>query len=220
MAAILITGAARGIGLALTNQLAARGDRVIALCRAPSPELSQIEGIRIIPDMDVTDAEAIGSLGALLDKQALDVVIHNAGILTQESWSDLDFERMRRQFEVNSLAPLRLTQALHPNLRNGSKVVFITSRVGSIDDNTSGGLYGYRMSKAALNMAGKNLAHDLRPEGIAVGIFHPGIVATDMTGQRGISPEESAHNLLARIDALSLANSGQFLHADGTPLPW
>jgi len=220
MAAILITGAARGIGLALCNQLAARGDRVIALCRSPSAELAQIEGVRIIPDMDVTEPEAIERLGALLDKQALDVVINNAGILTQESLQDLDFDRIRRQFEVNAIAPLRLTQALRSNLRSGSKVVLITSRMGSIDDNDSGGMYGYRMSKAALNMAGKNLAHDLRPDGIAIGLFHPGLVATAMTDHRGISPDESAHNLLARIDELSMAGSGQFLHADGTPLPW
>lgn len=220
MAAILVTGAARGIGLALVNQLAARGDRVIALCRTASAELSQIEGVRVIADMDVTDGAAIERLCAQLDKQALDVVIHNAGVLTQESLSDLDLDRIRLQFEINSIAPLRLTRALLPNLRNGSKIALITSRMGSIDDNSSGGMYGYRMSKAALNMAGRSLAIDLRPEGIAVGLFHPGMVATAMTDYRGISPEESAHNLLARIDALSLAGSGQFLHADGTPLPW
>lgn len=220
MAAILITGAARGIGLALTAQLAARGDRVIALCRSPSAELAAIEGVRIIADMDVTDAAAIERLAAQLDKQALDILIHNAGILGLDSLQDLTAEALRDQFEVNAVAPLRLTQGLLPNLRNGSKVVLITSVMGSIEDNTSGGMYGYRMSKAALNVAGKNLSIDLKPAGIAVGLYHPGLVATSMTGHQGITPEQSAQNLLARIDALTLADSGQFLHADGTPLPW
>lgn len=220
MAAILITGAGRGIGLALTRQLAARGDRIIALCRAPSPELERIEGIRIIEGIEVTDPAAIERLAAQLDKQPLDIVIHNAGILSDETLEDLDVERIERQFAVNSIAPLRLTQALLPNLRNGSKVVLISSLMGSIADNGSGGMYGYRMSKAALNMAGKSLAVDLKPAGIAVGLFHPGLVATAMTQGQGISPEEAAGNLLDRIDQLSLASSGQFLHATGEPLPW
>lgn len=220
MAAVLISGAARGIGLALSKQLAARGDRVLALCRTPSDELSQIAGIRIIAGIDVTDDAALQQLVAQLDKQAIDVIIHNAGIMTNETLQDLDLERMRRQFEINSLAPLRITQLLLPNLRPGSKVVLISSRMGSIDDNTSGGKYGYRMAKAALNMAGKSLAVDLKNAGIAVGIFHPGMVATDLTEQHGIDPSEAASNLLQRIDQLSLENSGQFFHATGTLLPW
>lgn len=220
MAAVLISGAARGIGLALSKQLAARGDRVLALCRTPSDELSQITGIRIIAGIDVTDDAALQQLVAQLDKQAIDVIIHNAGIMTNETLQDLDLERMRRQFEINSLAPLRITQLLLPNLRPGSKVVLISSRMGSIDDNTSGGKYGYRMAKAALNMAGKSLAVDLKNAGIAVGIFHPGMVATDLTEQHGIDPSEAASNLLQRIDQLSLENSGQFFHATGTLLPW
>ncbi len=220
MAAVLISGAARGIGLALSKQLAARGDRVLALCRTASSELSQIEGIRIITGIDVTDDAALQQLVAQLDKQALDVIIHNAGIMTNETLQDLDLERMRQQFEINSLAPLRLTQLLLPNLRPGSKIALISSRMGSIDDNTSGGKYGYRMAKAALNMAGRSLAVDLKSAGIAVGIFHPGMVATDLTGQHGIDPSEAAANLLQRIDQLSLDNSGQFLHAAGTSLPW
>jgi NAD(P)-dependent dehydrogenase (short-subunit alcohol dehydrogenase family) len=220
MAAILITGAGRGIGLALTRQLAARGDRIIALCRTASPELQQIEGIRIISDIEVTDRAAIERLAAQLDKQPLDIVIHNAGILTFESLTDLDIGRIEQQFAVNSIAPLHITQTLLPNLRNGSKVVLISSLVGSIEDNGSGGMYGYRMSKAALNMAGKTLAVDLKPAGIAVGIYHPGMVATAMTQGQGISPDEAAASLLDRIDQLSLASSGQFFRATGEPLPW
>lgn len=220
MAAILISGAARGIGLALTRAFAARGDRVIALCREMSAELAQVGGIRSIDDIDVTVDSAVQRLQGLLDKQPLDVIIHNAGVMSDETLQTLDFERIRYQFEVNSIAPLRLTQALLSNLRNGSKVALITSRMGSIDDNSSGGMYGYRMSKAALNMAGKNLAIDLKPLGIAVGIFHPGLVATALTGAQGIDPTEAAQQLLARIDELSLDSSGQFFHANGKALPW
>lgn len=220
MAAILISGAARGIGLALTRAFAARGDRVIALCRAPSAELAQIEGVRIIDDIDVTIDTTVQRLQAQLDKLPLDVIIHNAGVMSDETLNALDFERIRYQFEVNSIAPLRLTQALLANLRNGSKLVLITSRMGSIDDNSSGGMYGYRMSKAALNMVGKNLAIDLKPRGIAVGIFHPGLVATALSGEQGIDPAEAAQQLLKRIDELSLDSSGGFLHANGKPLPW
>lgn len=220
MAAILITGAGRGIGLALAQQLAARGDRVIALCRTPTPALEQIEGVRVIGAIEVTDGDAIERLAAQLDKQALDVIIHNAGVLTDESLADLDIERIQLQFAINSIAPLHITQALLPNLRNGSKVVLITSRMGSIDDNGSGGMYGYRMSKAALNMAGKCLAIDLKPAGIAVGIFHPGLVATAMTRGQGIEPAQAASQLIERIDQLTLASSGQFLHANGDALPW
>jgi NAD(P)-dependent dehydrogenase (short-subunit alcohol dehydrogenase family) len=220
MAAILISGAARGIGLALAQRFAARGDRIIAVCRKISPELAQIEGIRIIDDIDVTSDAAAQRLQGLLDKQPLDIVIHNAGVMSDETLQLLDLDRIRHQFEVNSIAPLRLTQALISNLRNGSKVALITSRMGSIDDNSAGGMYGYRMSKAALNMAGKSLSIDLKPLGIAVGIFHPGLVATALTGEQGIDPAEAAQQLLARIDELSLDSSGQFFHANGSALPW
>jgi NAD(P)-dependent dehydrogenase (short-subunit alcohol dehydrogenase family) len=220
MAAILITGAARGIGLALTHHFAARGDRVIALCRESSAGLAQIEGIRIIDDIEITADAAVQRLQSLLDKQPLDVVIHNAGVMTDEDLQQLDLERIRRQFEINSIAPLRLTQTLLANLRTGSKVILITSRMGSIGDNSSGGMYGYRMSKAALNMAGKSLAVDLKPLGIAVGILHPGLVATALTGEQGAPPEQAAQQLVERIDALSLENSGQFFHANGSALPW
>lgn len=220
MAAILITGAARGIGLALTRQLAARGDRVIAVCRHTNAELEAIDGVRAITDIDVTDVDARTRLAAQLDKHALDVVIHNAGVMTHETLADLDLERIRSQFEINALAPLALTQLLLTSLRPGSKLALITSRLGSIEDNSSGGDYGYRMAKAALNMAGKSLAIDLKPQGIAVGIFHPGMVATDMTAHSGIPVEEAATHLITRIDQLTLDNSGQFLHAQGSALPW
>jgi NAD(P)-dependent dehydrogenase (short-subunit alcohol dehydrogenase family) len=149
-------------------------------------------------------------------------VILNAGILEANRLENLDSESLRRQFEVNALAPLRLVAALLPNLQPGSKLALMTSRMGSIDDNSSGSSYGYRMSKVALNMAGRSLAIDLRPRGIAVALLHPGLVRTGMVNfnLQGISPEEAVRGLLARIDALSLGTSGGFWHANGEVLPW
>jgi NAD(P)-dependent dehydrogenase (short-subunit alcohol dehydrogenase family) len=219
MKTCLVTGAARGIGLELCRQLKQRGEKVIAVCRKASAELRALE-CRIVEGVDVTDGASVQRLAAGLAGERIDVLVNNAGILSRESLDDLDIERMRRQFEVNALGPLRVTRALLPNLGVGSKVAIITSRMGSIADNGSGGYYGYRMSKAAVNMAGVSLAHDLRERGIAVLLLHPGMVATEMTGQHGIPVEESAANLIARIESLGLEHSGSFHHADGQPLPW
>jgi NAD(P)-dependent dehydrogenase (short-subunit alcohol dehydrogenase family) len=215
----LITGASRGIGLELCRQLAQRGDAVIAACRKASPALQAI-ACRVVEDVEVTDDASVGRLAAALGESRLDVLVNNAGILSKESLGSLDFDAMRRQFEVNALAPLRVTQALLPRLGDGSKVAIITSRMGSVADNGSGGYYGYRMSKAAVNMAGKSLAEDLKPRGIAVLLLHPGMVATDMTGRQGIPPAESAAMLIERMDSLGPAATGGFHHANGEPLPW
>jgi NAD(P)-dependent dehydrogenase (short-subunit alcohol dehydrogenase family) len=149
-------------------------------------------------------------------------LINNAGILENVSLKNLDFNSIRQQFEVNALGSLRLTQALLVNLKQGSKVIMMTSRMGSIEDNTSGGSYGYRMSKVALSMAGKSLSVDLKPQRIAVAILHPGLVKTRMTGftDSGITPEQAVKGLLARIDELNLKNTGTFWHSNGEILPW
>jgi NAD(P)-dependent dehydrogenase (short-subunit alcohol dehydrogenase family) len=168
----------------------------------------------------VTDDAAVAELAGRLTDE-IDVLVNNAGILTSESLDNLDFDRIRRQLEINSLGPLRVTAALLPRLGRGSKVAIVTSRMGSIGDNTSGGRYGYRMSKAAVNAAGKSLAMDLKPRGIAVALLHPGFVRTDMTGHNGmVDPEESARGLIARIDELSLQSTGRFWHMNGEELPW
>jgi NAD(P)-dependent dehydrogenase (short-subunit alcohol dehydrogenase family) len=220
MATVCITGANRGIGLELARQFKERGDDVIAACRTVSGGLAGL-GVRVIDDVDVTTDDGVGRLVEQLRGTTVDVLVNNAGLLTDESLDDLDFDRIRRQFEVNSLGPLRVTAALRHNLGAGSKVAIVTSRMGSIDDNTSGGRYGYRMSKAAVNMAGRSLAHDLRPDGVAVAILHPGFVRTDMTGHTGlVDPPESAAGLIARIDQLTLDTSGSFWHANGESLPW
>jgi NAD(P)-dependent dehydrogenase (short-subunit alcohol dehydrogenase family) len=218
---VLVTGANRGIGLEYCRQLQQRGEQVIAVCRTPSPELEAL-GVRIEAGVDLTREAAVADLVDRLAGLPLDGVILNAGVLEATSLEHLDPDSLRRQFEVNALAPLRLTHALLPQLQRGSKLVLMTSRMGSIDDNTSGGSYGYRMSKVALNMAGTSLAIDLKPRGIAVAILHPGLVRTRMINfnPQGISPEESVRGLLARIDALTLDNSGSFWHANGERLPW
>lgn len=216
----LVTGANRGIGLELCRLLKARGDHVIAVCRKPSAELKALD-VRVEPNVNVSEAAAMHSLGSRLRDVAIDILIANAGILRSEELGKLDFESITEQLAVNALGPLRTVEALLPSLHEGSKVALITSRMGSIADNSSGGYYGYRMSKAALNAAGMSLSHDLKDEGIAVVTLHPGFVKTDMTGRHGqLEPSESAKQLLARIDALSLATTGKFLHANGEELPW
>ncbi|MCP9830231.1 SDR family oxidoreductase [Synechococcus sp. HJ21-Hayes] len=221
MTTFLVTGANRGIGLEYCRQLHSRGDQVIAVCRSVSPELEAL-GVRIEAGIDLSRDNSPAQLVERLDGLPLDGLILNAGILEATSLEDLDPESLRRQFEVNALAPLRLTRALLDQLRPGSKLVLMTSRMGSIDDNSSGGSYGYRMSKVALNMAGQSLAIDLRPRGIAVAILHPGLVRTRMINfnPQGISPEQAVHGLLERIDALTLETSGTFWHANGEVLPW
>jgi len=220
MATVCITGANRGIGLELARQFQARGDEVIAVCRRPSEALAGL-GVRIIDGVDVADESGLERLTDGIGDREVDVLVNNAGVLSDEPLNDLDLDRIRRQFEINALGPLRVTAALRPSLRAGAKVAIITSRMGSIDDNTSGGRYGYRMSKAAVNMAGRSLAHDLKPAGVAVAILHPGFVRTEMTGNAGmVDPPESAAGLIARIDELDLESSGSFRHANGEPLPW
>ncbi len=219
MPTVLVTGANKGIGLQLCKQLKERGDDVIAVCRAPSAELAEMD-VRIIEGIDVSDGDAIARLKSILSDQTLDVLINNAGILKGDRFGNLDYDVMLEQFRVNTLGPLRVTEALAANLREGSKVAIVSSRVGSIEDNGSGGNYGYRASKTAVNQVGMNLKHELASRGIAVALLHPGLVATELTGGRGISPIEFAHGLIERIDALSIENSGKFWHAEGYELPW
>jgi NAD(P)-dependent dehydrogenase (short-subunit alcohol dehydrogenase family) len=216
---VLITGANRGIGLELCRQLISRGEEVISVCRNASDELRALN-LRIIENIDVGSTESVNALQAQLGELKLDWLINNAGILSVETLDDLGFEAMEQQFKINALGPLRMTTTLLPNLSAGAKVGIVSSRMGSIEDNTSGSYYGYRMSKAAVNMAGKSLAHDMKEKEIAVFLLHPGMVATDMTGGRGISVQKSAAGLIQRMDELQLSDSGSFWHAEGEPLPW
>jgi NAD(P)-dependent dehydrogenase (short-subunit alcohol dehydrogenase family) len=220
MTSVLITGANRGIGLALSKRLVARGDDVVAVCRKSSPELADL-GVQVETGLDLARDGAVEDLSARLGQRSFDVLLLNAGILRPDALDTLSLDTLREQLEVNALGPLRVVLGLRRTLKHGSKVALLTSRMGSIGDNTSGGYYGYRMSKAALNAAGVSLAHDLRGLGVAVIILHPGYVRTDMTGGSGnVSPDDAARMLLERVAALTLETSGQFLHANGEPLPW
>lgn len=219
MTTVLITGANRGIGLELARQYAARGAEVIGVCRSPGRHLPAL-GVRIVEGIELGRAEEIANLGAALGDTALDVLVNCAGILRPDRLETLDYDTLLEQYRVNALGPLFVTRALLPKLRDGARVVIVSSRVGSLADNGSGNNYGYRMSKAAVNMAGVNLMHDLKPRGMAVLLVHPGLVGTEMTGGRGIDPAEAARGIIERTDELSLETSGTFRHAEGYALPW
>ena len=217
---IVITGANRGIGLALCLRYLEGNAQIYAVCRQNSAELDA-SGATIISGVDVTNNASVEQLAEQLKEVSIDVLINNAGILRDEVLGHINYQTIQEQFNTNTLAPLKVTEALRLNLGSNSKLIMITSRMGSIEDNTSGGRYGYRMSKAALNAAAMSLSHDLRPEGVAVGIIHPGYVQTDMVNGYGDIPaNEAAKRIVQRIDELDIQNSGTFWHANGEVLPW
>ena len=220
---VLVTGSSRGIGLELCKQLNERGDRVIATCRQSTDALAALD-VEVLENVDVSDPKSLTLLSVRLKERKIDWLINNAGVLQSFSLDDLGMSciaNFKKMFDVNSLGPLLATKLLLKHLGSGSKVGLITSRMGSIADNESGGSYGYRMSKAAANAAGKSLAIDLKSQGIAVGILHPGYVRTDMTGHIGLmDADESVIGLIKRMDNLNLTNTGSFWHTNGDLLSW
>jgi len=222
---IVITGANRGIGYAMAKICQQRGDIVYALCRQSSKDLDAL-GVNVVEKIDIATQVGIEKAVSSLSGINIDLLINNAGILRDEQLSDLNKDSIIEQFNVNALAPLCLSHALLSNLSSGSKIGLITSRMGSVTDNTSGGRYGYRMSKAALNIASVSLARDLSDENIAVGIYHPGYVQTEMVNRDGvlsngdISANVAAKRLLTLMDNLTMADSGVFKHSNGETLPW
>lgn len=237
MATVLVTGSNRGIGLALCRVYKTRGDTVIATCRKSSAELDALSvkvaigvdgaaeapgpGVQIVSDVDGTSDESVAGLARRLAERRIDTLVLNAGILHEEALGTLDLRTVGEQIAVNAIAPLRVAHELISFMPAGSKIALITSRMGSMGDNGSGGYYGYRMSKAALNAMGVSLARDLQDRGIAVVVLHPGYVRTDMTAHSGnIDPQDAARLLVARIDELTLKTSGSFWHANGERLPW
>jgi len=222
---IVITGANRGIGYAMAKICQQRGDTVYALCRQSSAELDAL-GVNVVDKIDVATQAGLDKAVSTLSGVNIDLLINNAGILRDEQLDNLNQETIVEQFNVNALAPLCLSHALLENLSSGSKIALITSRMGSVTDNTSGGRYGYRMSKAALNIAAVSLARDLETENIAVGIYHPGFVQTEMVNSNGslsngdISAQVAATRLIALMDNLAMVDSGVFKHSNGETLPW
>jgi NAD(P)-dependent dehydrogenase (short-subunit alcohol dehydrogenase family) len=222
MSSWVVTGANRGIGLEITRQVAARGDHVFAACRSPSKELEGIgKNVSVVSGVDVASPDAAAVIAKALGDKTIDVLLHNAGILHPGGLDTLDVDSMKQQYEVNAIAPIRITKGLLDRLAKGSKVAVMSSRAGSIADNGSGGLYGYRMSKAALNMGAVSLSRDLAPKGVLVAVLHPGFIRTEMTGGNGNDdPPVAAKGLIARIDELNADRNGRFFHANGEELPW
>ncbi len=221
MSTFLITGSNRGIGLELSNQLFKQGHKVIATCRESSKDLDRI-GVEVIDGIDISSEQSLIKLENNIKDIKLDCLINNAGIAQYNSLDNLDLESIRNQFNINALSPLYFTKNIIKYLNVNSKIAFITSRMGSIEDNTSGGSYGYRMSKVALTMAAKSLSVDLLKKNIFVAIIHPGLVSTRMTGftKNGISPKVSASGILERIHNLNSFNTGTFWHSNGEILPF
>ena len=226
MVTALVVGADKGIARSIADQLHARGDRIVAACLGRGADLAT-DGIEVIPDVDVTSGEDVARLAQTLrDKQiALEWVVHVAGVLGLDTLGEIDYDDVRRQLEINTIGPLRTVEAVAPLVVDGGKVGIVTSRVGSLGDNGSGGMYAYRVSKAGANMVALNLHHDLSKRGISVLALHPGMVATDLTKDYPgdfayITPDEAAAGLVKNLDNLTPETSGRFQHSNGTFLPW
>lgn len=225
MPTVLLTGANRGIGLAFARSYATDGWRVLATCRDPGAarELGAVKGDVQVHRLDVADDDAIQALARNLKGEAIDLLINNAGILDDDALGQTDADIWLRAFRINSIAPVHMLEAFLPHLERGREktAVALTSKMGSIADNGSGGSYIYRSSKAALNAAMKSAAIDLKPRGIKVAVFHPGWVRTAMGGPNGlIDTGASVAGLRAKIAALTPAESGGFFNYDGKALSW
>ena len=220
----VVTGGNRGLGLEFARVLSARGERVIATARDPqaAKELDKLD-VRVEP-LDVGDAESIERFGEAMDGEPIDVLINNAGVgVRSKPFESFDLDEMTRFFNTNTIGPLRVARALLPGLRAGGdkKIINITSRMGSISDNSSGGAYSYRASKAALNMATRSLALDLAAEGFVCLVLHPGWVQTRMGGSGApVMPEDSVAGMLRVIDKASMDHSGEFFDFTGASVPW
>lgn len=225
--AVLITGANRGIGLEFVRSWLERGSTVFACCRVPTTASAlsslqdQYQNRLQVVALDLMDEHSVDSMAEAIGNTKIDLLINNAGILEVETLDKLNFSSVLQQFRVNALGALMVTRALLSNLREGAKIVNVSSRMGSLDDNTSGGYYGYRMSKAALNMATRSLAVDMKKRGVIVIAIHPGMVQTDLTRGYGMmTAAESVAEMNCVIDRLTPEQTGQFVQYQGTNVPW
>ncbi len=225
---VLITGANRGLGLEFSKQYAADGWRVLACCRHPQSALdlqalaAAYSNVKIYA-LDVADFAQIDALAVQLKDESIDVLINNAGVYPASSFGDTNYDDWANGFKVNSMAPLKMAEAFVQHITRSQlkKIATLTSKMGSIDDNTSGESYSYRSSKTAVNMVMKSLSIDLKPYGISVVTLHPGWVQTDMGGPNGlINAHTSVSGLRKVIERLSLNTTGQFIAFDGKPIPW
>lgn len=230
MATVLITGTNRGIGLEFVKQYLGRGDTVLATCRDVASasglqELAEGNDKLTLLSLDVNSDESRAAFAAEIANTAIDVFINNAGIYgpRDASFGNVSAENWEEVMYVNAIAPMLLTQEIIGSLRQGAdkKLVYITSKMGSIDDNSGGGSYIYRSSKTALNSVVRSISVDLNSEGFSVAVVHPGWVRTDMGGPNGlIDTQTSVNGMVGVIDNLSLSNTGQFFNYDGNPIAW
>lgn len=225
---VLITGANRGLGLEFTKQYATDGWNVLACCRA-AQFASALQGIASanknvrIFNLDVSDFAQIDALALQLKNESIDVLINNAGIYPPSSFGDTNYEEWASAFRVNSMAPLKMAEAFVQHITRSQlkKIATLSSKMGSIEDNTSGESYSYRASKTAVNMVMKSLSIDLKPYGISVVTLHPGWVQTDMGGPNGlISAHTSVTGLRKVIDDLNPSSTGRFIAFDGKAIDW
>ena len=225
---VLITGANRGLGLEFTQQYAADGWNVIACCRHPQSALdlqalaATHSNVKIYT-LDVTDFAQIDALAMQLKDESIGVLINNAGVYPTSSFGDTNYDDWAAAFKVNSMAPLKMAEAFvqHITRSHFKKIATLSSKMGSLDDNTSGESYSYRSSKTAVNMVMKSLSIDLKPYGISVVTLHPGWVQTDMGGSNAlINAQTSVSGLRKVIENLSLTTTGQFIAYDGNAIPW
>jgi NAD(P)-dependent dehydrogenase (short-subunit alcohol dehydrogenase family) len=222
----VVVGADKGIGLEIVKALAARGEQdIVAVCLGDGADAAA--HATVIGGVNVTSGPDVARMAAQLRERfkKIDMLFHISGIMSMDILGELDYAQAKLEFDVNALGPLRTVEACLKLLAEGSKVGIVTSRIGSLSDNSSGGQYAYRLSKVAANMAGLNLHHDLSKRGIAVRMLHPGMVKTDLVkiypGEFNyITPAQAAQGLIARMDELTLASSGEFRHANGELLPW
>lgn len=229
MAVVLITGANRGIGLALVKAYAGRRDKVFAMIRATSDRFELDQLVKTMPkwieviEMDVADPAEIGRARRRLEAEPIDVLINNAGVGGPERQSaiDMDFDGLIETLNVNAIAPLRVANVFLPNVKAArGKIITLSSQMGQVQSASSDSL-AYRVSKAAVNKLMRGLAAELKPQGIPVLIVHPGWVKTEMGGEGAqLTPEQSASQLQKLVDRLDLASTGKFLAWNGKELAW
>jgi NAD(P)-dependent dehydrogenase (short-subunit alcohol dehydrogenase family) len=227
---VVITGANRGIGLGLAKAFAARGDEVWATARRPAEAkelqaLAKASGGRVhVHQVDVQKADQVKELATALGEAPVDILINNAGVASpwNAGLADFDEAEALRCFDTNALGAIRVTRALLPNVRaTRGKIINMTSRMGSIGDNGSGRAYAYRMAKASLNMATRNIAHEVKGFGGIAVALHPGWVKTDMGGGGATEEiDDAVGRIIARIEGFKAEDSGRFWHAKGEELPW
>ena len=231
MPSILITGANRGLGLAFSKQYAAAGWRIYAACRVPddadtlNAAAAATEGRLTVHALDIGDGDSVAALAAGLADEPLDVLLNNAGVYLGKGrgFGETDYDDWQETLRINTLAPLRMAEALIGNIASSERkqIICMSSKMGSMADNTGGGAYLYRSSKAALNAVMRSLAADLADRGVTVIAFHPGWVSTDMGGKEApVTPAASVHGMREVIDALTPADSGRFLDYQGKDVPW